>query len=168
MLLRVSRPTGPRLQWGLENQVRRAELLAFPVYALPLLAATLVMWRPTIIPDGDPFWHVAAGAWMLDHLEVTRTDPFMATDRSWTNLEWVSEIVMALAFRWHGIAGLHALFGLSTAATGMIIGRVFLNSWIPSMRLQPNSWSSPTLRRRFKLALNSWSCQFSLCGWASY
>ena len=44
--------------------------------AAAVVVFALVMVAPQIFNDGDTYWHVAAGAWMLDHRQVLKTDIF--------------------------------------------------------------------------------------------
>ncbi len=84
---------------------------------LPLLAALIAFaalaFAPAIFNDGDTYWHVAAGAAMLDRHAILTSDPFSYTFHGapWQAHEWLSEILMALAYRaggWDGVALLSA------------------------------------------------------------
>ncbi|HVY33472.1 MAG TPA: hypothetical protein VG960_03525 [Caulobacteraceae bacterium] len=88
--------------------------------AIPALLALLVaLFAPQVLGDGDSYWHVAAGQWMLDHHQVIHTDSFSFTftGKPWDTHEWLSEVVMALAFRAEGWAGVVGLTGAAAAAT---------------------------------------------------
>jgi hypothetical protein len=84
------------------------------------LAFGLVCFAPQIFHDGDTWWHLAAGDWILTHRAVPVRDIFTYTfaDRAWNAHEWLSEVLMALSFRTAGWSGLHILFAL--AAGGWI------------------------------------------------
>jgi len=78
-----------------------------------------VMFSHAVFNDGDTYWHIAAGRWMLAHRQVLHRDIFSYTHfgQPWMTHEWFSEILMALAFaagRWNGIL---VLFAASAAAT---------------------------------------------------
>ena len=96
---------------------------------LPPCAAALaycaVIFAHPLLNDGDTYWHVASGQWMLAHLAVPHADPFSATfaGQPWTAHEWLSELVMALAFRAAGWAGLAILFGAATALAAALLAR---------------------------------------------
>ena len=83
-----------------------------------LLAYAVMVLTPQVLNDGDTFWHLAAGQWMLDHGQVLRTDVFShtAAGRSWNTHEWLAEVLMALAFRAGGWSGVVILYGLAAAA----------------------------------------------------
>lgn len=89
--------------------------------ALLLLATAL--FDPRLLNDGDTYWHLAAGGWMLDHGQVPHTDPFSYTKAGapWQAHEWLSEVLMAGCFRLGGWTGLVALYGLSLAATALLL-----------------------------------------------
>ena len=81
-------------------------------------------FAPQLFNDSDTYWHISAGAWMLDHHAVLRADPFAFTvaGAPWNAQEWLSEILMALAWRAGGWAGVHLLFGLAAGAACAILG----------------------------------------------
>src|SRR5579862_5399576 len=89
------------------------------VFVIPLAVAAGVSFAPAILNDGDTFWHLAAGRWMLDHGQVPRTDPFSYTfvGRPWMTHEWLSEVVMALVFQAAGWSGIMLLTGLAMGGT---------------------------------------------------
>jgi hypothetical protein len=81
---------------------------------LGLLLLVLVLVNPAILNDGDTWWHVRAGQWMIEHRAVLHHDLFSYTlpGRPWSTHEWLSEVLMAGAFNiggWSGIAGLTAV-----------------------------------------------------------
>jgi len=102
-----------------EMSIRRA--LPFALFA-GLAAFALTAFAPGILNDGDTYWHIRAGEWMVAHGAVLRADPFSATmaGAPWHTAEWLSEIVMALAWR-GGWAGVHLLFAVAAALTAGVI-----------------------------------------------
>jgi hypothetical protein len=92
--------------------------------AIAFLAGFAVAaFAPQIFHDGDTWWHLAAGDWMLTHRVVPTRDIFTFTfaGQPWNAQEWLSEILMALAFRVAGWSGLHILFGVAFGATAAIV-----------------------------------------------
>ncbi|MGZ5921690.1 MAG: hypothetical protein ACXWLT_07980 [Rhizomicrobium sp.] len=87
--------------------------------------AGLAAFSPQIFHDGDTWWHLAAGNWMLAHHAVPAHDIFSYTfaGAPWNAHEWLSEILMAGAFGAAGWSGLHILFALAFGATAAIAGR---------------------------------------------
>ena len=69
--------------------------------AAALAGFALAAFSPGVLNDGDTYWHIRAGEWMLAHGQVLRADPFSytAANTPWHTQEWLSEILMALAWR---------------------------------------------------------------------
>lgn len=95
-----------------------------PRAPLPLLAAMAgfaisVLFATQLLNDGDTYWHIAAGRWILDHAAVPHVDPFSFSfaGRPWVAHEWLSELLMALAYRAGGWNGLIFLFAAALALT---------------------------------------------------
>lgn len=86
-----------------------------------LVGFALAAYAPQIFRDGDSWWHLAAGQWMLAH-GVPHTDPFGMGGGRWQAQEWLAEIIMAVSYHAAGWTGLHLLFGLAMGATAAILG----------------------------------------------
>ena len=88
-----------------------------------LIGFAVAAFAPQLFNDGDSWWHVAAGQWMLDHGAALKSDVFSFTfaGHFWDAQEWLSEIVMALAYRLDGWTGLHLLFGLAAGKAAAIV-----------------------------------------------
>ena len=81
-------PSSPRIDAGLWALCAAA--FAF--------AAVLMM--PVVLAGDALYWHVTAGRWMIDNQAVLRINLFsyaFAGD-PWQNLDWLSELMLALAF----------------------------------------------------------------------
>ena len=77
--------------------------------------------------------------WMLDHRALIRADPFSFTfaGKPWQVHEWLSEILMALAYRLSGWSGVVLLAGCAFAATaGLLLWH--LGRFLPAAR---KAWS---------------------------
>ena len=103
------------------------------MWVIPILVAALVSFAPPVLNDGDSFWHVSAGRWMLDHRTVPHTDPFTYTfaGKPWVAHEWLSEVFMALAWLAAGWSGVMLLAGLAMGALAAVMGR-WLIRWMPA------------------------------------
>ena len=114
----------------METQPRRGAQFLI-LWLIPVVVAAAVSFAPPILSDGDTFWHIAAGGWMLDHGQVPGADPFSFTfaGRPWVTHEWLSEVVMAGAFRLAGWSGVMALTGLCMGATVAVMARWLLR-WL--------------------------------------
>ncbi|MCI4679195.1 hypothetical protein K9U39_05990 [Rhodoblastus acidophilus] len=90
-----------------------------------LLLFGLTLFSPAVLNDGDTFWHITAGQWILAHRSAPSVDPFSFTfaGAPWTAHEWLSEVLLAGAFaavRWSGVV---ILTGAAMAATAYILIR---------------------------------------------
>jgi len=67
---------------------------------------TLVISAPVV--DTDTWWHLRSGAWMVEHRDVLRADPFSYTRLGvpWTNPNWLPQIAMYRVHEWFGLTGL--------------------------------------------------------------
>ena len=76
---------------------RRDGLVA--LFALTALA--LGLFAPSTLNDGDTWWHVKVGEWILAYGQAPSVDLWSATrtGQPWTAHEWLSEAIMALAWR---------------------------------------------------------------------
>ena len=94
-----------------------------PALTFALLAGlagfALAAFSPGLLNDGDTYWHIRAGQWMVAHRAVLRFDIFSYTmpGAPWHTQEWLAEIVMALAWMAGGWAAIHLLFATSCAVT---------------------------------------------------
>ena len=105
---------------------------AIPVFGA-LLALGFVCVTPAVLNDADTYWHIAAGSWMLDHRALLRVDPFSYTfaGKPWQVHEWLSEILMALAYRISGWSGIVLFSGAVLAATaGLLLS--YLGRFLPA------------------------------------
>jgi hypothetical protein len=90
-----------------------------------VLAMALVLWQGTVFNDPDTFWHIAAGAWMLDHRQVLHKDVFSYTypGHPWASHEWLAEVIMAGAYRLAGWTGVILLFAASIGLAAWLLAR---------------------------------------------
>lgn len=135
-ILRANVPgrTAPPMP-GLE--VRRARLLS-----LPLLVASygylVALYRGGILDvalaDGDTYWHIAAGRWIIEHRAIPFADPFShsMSGMPWTAHEWLAEVLLALVYSALGWAGVVALTGLCFAAALGLLARGLLPWFSPT------------------------------------
>jgi fumarate reductase subunit D len=78
-----------------------------------------VLWLPVVLRDSDTLWHITTGDWILSHGAVPTVDTFSfsAAGRPWVAHEWLSEVILALAYRAAAWNGLMVLTGLTAGAT---------------------------------------------------
>ncbi len=89
------------------------------------MLAAIVLFVPAVLNDGDTYWHLATGAWILDHRQVPHVDVFSYSrpGAPWVAHEWLSEVFMALAWRAGGWAGLLILFAGALGLAGWLMVR---------------------------------------------
>lgn len=99
----------------------------FPAWAVvagaALVAFAVFLFAPQVLNDGDTYWHLAAGDWMLSHRAVPHQDPFSFTrpGAPWQAHEWLSEVLMSLAYKAGGWSGFVLLFAATTAAAATLL-----------------------------------------------
>jgi hypothetical protein len=88
-----------------------------------LIGYAVFLFAPQVLNDGDTYSHIATGDCILLHRAVPVTDPFSYTfaGAPWVAHEWLSELIMATAYRSGGWSGLLILFAGATAfAVGLL------------------------------------------------
>ncbi|HTW33634.1 MAG TPA: hypothetical protein VMD53_03370 [Rhizomicrobium sp.] len=112
---------------SIRNASQPAALWADPYVVIGAGAAALLfalcVFDVRLLNDGDTYWHLAAGDWMLRHAEVPHADPFSfsRSGAPWQAHEWLAEIMMALSFAWGGWNGVVTFYGFSLAATALLL-----------------------------------------------
>ena len=108
---------------GGASDVRRAGL---GLAAVAIFLFTLAVFSPQVLGDGDTWSHVATGEWIIAHGAAPHADPFSHSmpGAPWTAHEWLSELVLALAFRFGGWSGVVLLTGAAAATAALIVGLV--------------------------------------------
>lgn len=90
-------------------------LLSWPLIVGSLVYLALLANGETLLGDGDTYWHIATGRWIIEHLAVPAQDPFSHTMHGapWTAHEWLSEVILAAA---HDAGGWTLVIGLAALA----------------------------------------------------
>ena len=100
-----------------------------PSSILPLAAGlavfALTLAASAVLNDGDTWWHVRAGQWMIDHRAVLHHDLWSYTlpGQPWSTHEWLSEVLMALAFNAAGWAGVMGLIAACAGSAAFLLAR---------------------------------------------
>ena len=106
---------------------RPREALSYDLapHALALAMFAICAFSPAILNDGDTWSHIATGDWMLAHHAVPHADPFTfsVAGKPWTAHEWLSELMLALAYRAGGFIGVSLLTGLAAGAAIFVVMR---------------------------------------------
>lgn len=113
---------------------RARALPAFLIAALVVGAFTA--FAPGIFNDGDTWMHIAAGDAMLRSGAVLHADPFSYTflGKPWQAHEWLSEVLMAAAWRLGGWAGVALLFAAAAGALAGLLTR-HVGRWLSGVPL---------------------------------
>lgn len=105
-------------------------LVALYVYLLTLYQGNFLQ---LLLLDGDTYWHIAAGRWILQNGVVPTADPFSHTmpGAPWTAHEWLSEVLLAVAHDRGGWEAVVALTGVAFAVTAGLLMHALLRSMQP-------------------------------------
>ena len=108
------------------------------LFSWPLLVGVLVYLYvfyagSALLNDGDTFWHIATGQWILQHGAVPSVDPFSHTmpGAPWTAHEWLSEVLLTTAHNLGGWTGVVALTATMFSAAIALLTRALLKSIEP-------------------------------------
>jgi hypothetical protein len=91
--------------------------------AAALVMAGIVLFVPALLNDGDTYWHIATGEWVLTHGRVPAQDIFSHSrpGAPWIAHEWLSDVLMASAIRVGGWSGLLAMFAVSVGGAAWLL-----------------------------------------------
>ena len=86
-----------------------------------------------LLGDPDTHWHIAVGNWMIAHGAAPVADPFSFTFRGepWIAKEWLSQLLMAGAFKLGGWGGVSALAAGALAVSFGLLMRLVLRDLRP-------------------------------------
>jgi hypothetical protein len=106
------------------------------LFSWPLLAALAAYLYAfsrgnELLIDGDTYWHIATGRWMIQHGTIPSTDPFSHTmpGATWTAHEWLSDLILATAHQWGGWTLVLTVTALALALTLALLTRALLK-WL--------------------------------------
>lgn len=129
-------------------------------FGAAFIAFVLTLLSPAVLQDGDSYWHIAAGRWMIDNRAVLRIDPFSYTlaGHPWQTHEWLGEILLALAYVGGGWSGVLVLAASCYALTAWLLARALARhlggtSLIVTLVLALGCITSSLLARPHLLAL---------------
>jgi hypothetical protein len=86
-----------------------------------------------VLSDPDSHWHITVGNWILAHGTVPTTDSFSFTftGQPWIAKEWLSQVLLALAYNAGGWGGVTALAAAAVGATFALLLRLLLRDLKP-------------------------------------
>lgn len=108
------------------DTAKRSDLerrLLIPLLVGAVLIPAVLGSSTTIFNDGDVSWHIATGQWILDHRAIPHADPFSFTrlGTPWVPIEWLSEVIYAIAYRFDGYAGVASVVTAALIALHAIL-----------------------------------------------
>jgi hypothetical protein len=105
-----------------DSSEARASGLLVALVVVTLFAITAS--SPGVFNDGDTWWHLTTGQWILGHGAVPHADPYSYSmpGAPWTAHEWLSELCLALAFRAAGWSGVALLTAAAAASAALVLG----------------------------------------------
>jgi len=125
----------PVRKWsGCLVSTRGAWQLSWPlVTGLLLFVCLSSILHPVLLGDPDSHWHIAVGDWILAHRTVPTVDSFSFTfaGQPWIAKEWLSQLLMALAFRFGGWGGVTVLAAAALAFSFALMLRLLLRDIKP-------------------------------------
>lgn len=106
------------------DELSGTRLAGLGLAAIAVFLFTLAAFAPQVLGDGDTWSHVATGEWIIAHGAAPRADPFShsMSGAPWTAHEWLSEVLLALAFRLGGWSGVVLVTGAAIALAALIVG----------------------------------------------
>ncbi len=109
---------------SLSDEGAEARIAGLGLAAIAIALFALAVFSPAVLGDGDTFSHLATGEWIIAHGAQPRTDPFSHSmaGAPWVAHEWLSELLLALAFRLGGWDGVVLLTGAAAASAALIVG----------------------------------------------
>lgn len=101
-----------------------ARLSGLGLAAIAVALFALAAFSPAVLGDGDTFSHLATGEWIIAHGAAPRADPFSHSlpGAPWVAHEWLSEVLLTLAFRLGGWSGVVLLTAAAAASAALIVG----------------------------------------------
>jgi hypothetical protein len=106
------------------GELSETRLAGLGLAAIALSLFTLAAFSPRVLGDGDTWSHVATGDWIIAHGSAPHADPFSHSmaGAPWIAHEWLSEVLLSLAFRLGGWSGVVVLTGAAVAVAALIVG----------------------------------------------
>ncbi len=108
-----------------ENSLRSAWLArTFDIALIALLLGATFLLCCYQLSDGDVWWHLAGGRWILENGHVPGKDPFSfgSANREWVDVHWLFQVLLASLYARAGVAGVILLgAALFTAAVATAV-----------------------------------------------
>ena len=102
--------------------------------------------------DPDLFWHLASGAWMLDHGRLLDQDvfSFTRTGATYQTGQWLGEVVLAFVYRQASWLGVDVLRAVLVGAAAFFVARA-------TARVQPHiGWAAVPILATILVSRTIW------------
>ena len=114
------------------QQPRSSWALSWPL----ALGLVLFVWLPNsagLLADPDSHWHIAVGNWILAHGAVPTVDVYSFTfaGQPWIAKEWLSQVLLALAYNAGGWGGVTVLCAAAHGFAFALMMRLLLRDISP-------------------------------------
>jgi hypothetical protein len=103
----------------------------FDALLVCLLVAAAFLLRCQKLYDADVWWHLRSGQWISEHGHVPSLDPFTfgSADRSWIDLHWLFQLILAGAFWAGGVRGVIVMAALISATVLLLCATTRRSGW---------------------------------------
>jgi hypothetical protein len=126
---------------------KEARGLAFPTDVMALAFGILIfsiaifLLNKRFLLDGDTYWHVTTGHWILAERAIPRMEIFSHTalGHPWLDVEWLAQIILYLSYALLGWHGLILLCGLVQSTTFVLLYKFLARELRPTIALGASS-----------------------------
>lgn len=110
---------------------------SWPLIVGALLYLALLALGNNTLGDPDTYWHLATGNWMLENRAIPVRDAFSHSmpGAPWVSHEWLSEVLIAIAYQAGGWAMVATLAAFAFATTLGLLTRFLLRELEPAHAL---------------------------------
>ena len=93
--------------------------ISLPTWVFLIAFLATVAAPQNVLTDQDPYWHVAAGNWIIAHRAIPHQDvfSFSMAGAPWVPHEWLAQVILAAGYDQFGWAGLVVGTAMVFAAT---------------------------------------------------
>jgi hypothetical protein len=104
-----------------------------PILVALLTCATVLAKGTGVLSDPDPYWHIVAGRWIIDHRAIPDHDFFShsVAGAPWVAHEWLAQVATAWLYDHFGWNGLIVATALAFAAAMALLARALLRYLAP-------------------------------------
>ena len=100
---------------------RRWVLNAWQALTVTAIACSFLIYSYCPLNPAEIWTHVGQGVWSVENRQLATNDPMLslAEGMPWTNDNWLSQVILAVAYLKAGATGLSALFAILATSVGI-------------------------------------------------